>query len=263
MKRISTNNLLRLLPLAIIVTLSAFNGLAQSSEQRNFYQKIISAYNAWQSVELNGKLSMDRLPLSPSLRIYMEKGSSILISVRAPFLGEVGRLEVDGTRLTAVNKMKKVYVMEDLSTLMGGIIPLSVEDVQDLLLSRAFLCGMGELSMQNFGQCSLYNESDCWLLIPVVQPADGAVRYGYTFDFSAKVQDLYVTTVNENYAALVEYGYNGSKTNLDVNVQITNKNYDARLQFDAPKWNPAKTLKPVEIDSRWRQVDIKTFVKSF
>lgn len=234
-----------------------------SADQTEFLNSVTESYTSWQSVELNGKLHMDRLPVSPGLKIYMERGQSIYISVRAPFLGEIGRLELHESGLTAVNKLKKVYVSEDLSRLKDKIPAMAIENIQDLLIARAFIAGHGTLSPANQNLCSLYNEQDCWLLVPLVQPEGGSVRYGYTFDFSGKLQDLYVTTVSGNYAALAEYSYNGKKTLIDFNLTLRDKSYEARLQFDAPKWNPSRSLTPISINKDWRQVDIPTFLRSF
>ena len=234
-----------------------------NGSQKEFLQKVIARYKDWRSVELNGKLQMSRLPVSPSLKIYMERGSKIFISIRAPFMGEVGRLQIDGPSVTAVNKLKKVYVQEDLSALLGVSIPMKVEDVQDVLLARVFLTGSGTLSAADMNLCSVYDESDCMLLVPDQQPAGGSVRYGYTLDFDGNILDTYVTTVSENYAALLEYSSKGKKTEIDVSIQLKNKTYEALLQLDEPKWNPSKHMEPVEINTSWRRVSLSGFLKSF
>ena len=33
------------------------------------------------------------------------------------------------------------------------------------------------------------------------------------------------------------------------------------MQLDKPKWNPTRSLEPVEINRKWKRVDIKTFFK--
>lgn len=236
---------------------------ANDADGQTFLKALVASYTPWRSVELNGKLRMERLPLSPAVRIYMERGTKLYISVRAPFVGEVGRVEIDGTRLTAVNRMKRVWVREDIGEAVGTSLPVKVEDVQDLFLARVFLTDYGTLSTQNMSLCNVYDESDCWLLVPLTQPSGGSVRYGYTFDFQRRMQDLYVTTVSENYAALVEYTYGGKKTALGFNIQLKNKTYEADLTLDEPKWNPGKAMQPIEINDSWRRVDIRTFLKSF
>lgn len=234
-----------------------------NEEQLTFLRSVTSSYTAWQSVELNGKLHMDKLPVTASLKIYMERGRTLYISVRAPFIGEAGRIEIQGNRLTAVNKLKRKYVQEDLSNIAGPNFPVRMEDVQDFLLARAFILEYGTLSEQNQVLCNVYNEQDCWLLVPLAQPAGGSVRYGYTFDFQSRLQDLYVTTVSENYSALAQYNYNGKKTSIILNLQLRNKYYNAELELDAPKWEPSKALEPIDINKNWQRVDFRTFLRSF
>lgn len=252
-----------LLLMLVVIPSGARGGTDFTAEQQAFLQQLTGGYHSWQRVELNGKLKMQELPLNPSLRIYMERGSKIYISVRAPFLGEVGRLELSGTGLTAVNKMRKVYVREDISALLGGNLPVRVEDIQDLLLGRVFLTGSGTLSAENQNECRLYDEGDCRLLIPKEQPAGGAVRYGYTIDYDVRLQDMYVTTVSGSYALLLEYGYEGKKSSIDVNVQLRSKSYAATLQFDAPKWDVANGMTAIDINPSWRRISISEFIKSF
>lgn len=261
MRRITLNRLCVTLLTLLCALMPAW--AANDADGQAFMKALADSYTPWRSVELNGKLHMERLPLSPSVRIYMERGSKLYISVRAPLLGEVGRLEIDGTQLTAANRMKRVWVREDIGEAVGTTLPIKIEDVQDLFLARVFLTDYGTLSTQNMGMCNVYDESDCRLLVPLTQPAGGSVRYGYTFDFQQRMQDLYVTTVSENYAALVEYTYEGKKTALGFNIQLKNKTYEADLTLDEPKWNPSKAMQAIEISDSWSRVDIRTFLKSF
>ena len=58
-------------------------------------ESISDGYKNWSRAAWSGKLSTDILPLSATMKVYMEKGKLTLISVRAPFVGEVGRVEID------------------------------------------------------------------------------------------------------------------------------------------------------------------------
>lgn len=262
MKRTSINNRLRVY-VAVWALLTALTSAASdfSDAQLAFLRSVTSSYSPWQRVELSGKLHYEKLPINPSLKIYMERGALLYISVRAPFMGEAGRLEIDQNYITIVDKMHKRFVREDLSALKALNIPITLSDIQDLLLARAFIADYGTLSPQNQELCSIYQEPDCWLLVPLAQPSGDSVRYGYTFDFDCKLQDLYVTTISENYAALVQYAYHNKKYSLDFNIQLSSKQYEASLQFDAPKWNPDKALSSIAINRDWKQVDIRTFLR--
>ena len=243
MRRTTINRLLAALLFIVHCSLFAESHAATDAEGQAFLNALAASYTPWSSVQ--------------------EKGKKLYISVRAPFVGEVGRLELDGTQLTAVNRMKKVWVREDLGQAIGSTLPVKTEDAQDLFLGRVFLTDYGTLSTRNMALCNVYDETDCWLLVPLTQPAGGSVRYGYAFDYQRRMQDLYVTTVSENYAALVAYSYSGRKTILDFDIHVRDKSYEATLTLDEPKWNPDKPLGPIEISDSWRRVDIRTFLKSF
>ncbi len=245
--------------LLAVMALSARAADGFTASQLKFLNIIISSYTPWQSVELNGKLQMERLPLTPSVRIYMEYKQKIFISVRAPFVGEVGRVEIDSTQVVAVNRLKKVYVQEPTGNLLSY---MNIEDVQDMLLGRVFICDYGTLNTVNMKLCELFNEQSRMLLVPLIQPLDGRVRYGYTFDFNGLMQDMYATTESGSYSALAHYTYpGGNKTGIELDIQIKDKYYGAQMQLDKPKWNPARSLEPVEINRKWKRVDIKTFFK--
>ncbi len=61
---------------------------------------------------------------------------------------------------------------------------------------------------------------------------------------------------------MAHYTYpGGNKTGIELDIQIKDKYYGAQMQLDKPKWNPARSLEPVEINRKWKRVDIKTFFK--
>ena len=67
----------------------------------------VKSYSNWGSVELNGKFRCSLLPISATVKIYMKKDKEIMASVRAPFVGEVARVEVAEDSVLIVNKMKQ------------------------------------------------------------------------------------------------------------------------------------------------------------
>ena len=84
---------------------------APERESAKVVEKMAERFSSWNTVMLSAQLQMDGLPLSPSLKIFMEKGKSMSMSVRAPFIGEAGRLEFANDTVVAVNKMKNVYAV--------------------------------------------------------------------------------------------------------------------------------------------------------
>ena len=237
---------------------AAYNNL--SPEARTFITKILSRYSLWSQVELNGKLTVPNLPVRPSVRIYMKRGEKVFISVRAPFMGEVGRMELTGDSLLVVNKMRKVYIRESLAG-VARHLPVKTEDLQDFFLGRVFLIDYGTLSATNCTMADYSRDPDCWLLIPLSQPADGLVRYGYTIGFDGRIQALYATTDAEMFSALAEYTYSGKKTTIDLSWAYRDKTRGGILSLDEPKWN-ARPMERIRINRNWRQVSVREFLKS-
>ncbi|MDE6144531.1 MAG: DUF4292 domain-containing protein, partial [Muribaculaceae bacterium] len=99
----------------------------------------------WESLTLAGKFRMNGLPVSPSVRIYMKRDSVILMSLRAPFVGEVGRAEIADSMILVVNKMNKTYVEEPIEKALA-YYPGGISDIQNLLLGQAFIPGHGVIS---------------------------------------------------------------------------------------------------------------------
>lgn len=223
---------------------------------------MITAYTPWQTAEMSGKLRMEGLPLSPTLKIQMRRGQSIFISIRAPFMGEVGRLEIDGNRITAVNKLRKLYCTEDLAELTGGLMPVTITDVQNILLRRAFMLAYGTLNVDNAPLMTVTRESDCYLLIPYVQLEGDRVRYGFTADWDGTLQALYATSADGDYSALAEYSSKGRRTEIDFSIQKGPRVYGAQLQLDAPVWDEMSPMAPVGISQSWRQVGLGEFIRS-
>lgn len=258
MRRISINKLLcRALTAILLFTASASS--AFTTTEREFISKILNHYTLWNRVELNGKLHLAGLPVAPSLRIYMERDSKLLMSVRVPFMGEVGRLEVEGDSLLLVNKMNKVYVKESLAAARDKV-PLSLEAIQDMFLARVYLLDYGTLSATNATMMTLSQEPDCWILLPLSQPAGGLVQYGYTMNFDGTIQALYGTTIADDYSALVEYDYKNRKSSAEFTVVTRRKTYNATLTLDEPKWN-VRPMEPVEIRGNWQRVSLREFIK--
>lgn len=246
----------------IVVLLCANTSQAQTPSEINSYiSRLTSTYTDWNSCELSGKLYMDGLPLNPSVKIYMEKGRKLMLSIRASILGEVGRIEISDGNILAVNKLKKVYVWEKVSNLMGGL-PITVSDIQDALLGRAFLIGEGTLSMNNYALATIEcYDSDNWIIVPLSRPQGLHADYGFSADGNARLRMLFAVYGNDLTGSL-EYAYQGKKTDITFTFTEGTKGMDARLSLDAPKWN-ATAMGSFKPDKNYRKVGINEFLKLF
>lgn len=78
-------------------------------------------------------------------QITMKRDDYIHISLRV-FGMEMASLMVTQDSIYGVYKLKRLYVAESLKDIMGGKLPVTVSDVQDMLLGRVFVVGGGQPS---------------------------------------------------------------------------------------------------------------------
>lgn len=230
-------------------------------------EKAIERATPWTTAEISGKLRLPKLPISPSIKIYMKKGSDIILSARAPFLGEVVRVELAGDSLLAVNKMKKLYAR--LSTEgIREIDPSICEEVQALLLGRVAIPGYGEISHDNcmLGIREMAGEE--LLFSPTSdteeEMADAVSALRLIYRMASEGALSQVVLVKDGVRALcminVEEDKKG-KRDIDVVVNSA-RPLELTLELDAPQWDvtiPASG----KVDFRYREISFKEFMKSF
>ncbi len=286
------NNLDRLILLAVILLLPASvfsQGVTDSvvTHYENNYvletdsmrlkalDTILSRYNDWQTIDMSGKLRANGLPVSLSLKLYMEKGSDIILSVRAPFVGEAGRIEICGDSITAVNKMKRVFCQESLSGILSSY-PGFIQDLQSLLLGRIIVFGAGELSFANANLMEIgirENDSGWQLIQPGIGEMISGLSFAFITDSAGRLSDLALnlSLVSDSEEGAVTktlnygLGYSYPSSNMDITIYKgfgEDVNEIAVLDFNSIKWGGSRPS-PLKIDGRYRQVGVKDFFRSF
>ena len=219
-------------------------------------------YDPWEVVTLEGKMKMRGLPVSPSVKIFMKKNSLVSISVRAPFLGEVGRLELTPEELTIINKMNKTYVKENIKGLgvIGGKI-LSINDVQDLLLGRFFIPGHDVTTEDLDELVDIFYEEDQFNVIPKGDAEISGVTYGFAVDAEFNPKLLVVIPENKERDIEVSAEYNRKLSGYDLTFAYGegNKNMEVTFEFKAPEWK-GEAPKSIDLDSKYRQLSIMEFM---
>lgn len=236
---------------------------AQDAMDRDTTREILALIEEssmpWERVELSGKLKSSYLPLSPSVKVYMENGTRLDLSVRAPFLGEVGRIQATADTIVAVNKMKKVYWSASMSELSEKY-PGGLELLQSLLLGRMVIFGEGVIGEDMGAMVSIYPDGEeGWLLMPRQEHQVSGARYGYVAGALGETLALIVERENSEDYLQVDYDWKkNGKYDLIAELVIGKKLIDATLQFDTPKWD-ALPMSPIAVDSKYRRVEIKEF----
>lgn len=235
-----------------------------SAEQMPMHPVIESAlqtYSPWKSAEFSGKLRYEKLPLSPTVKIYMERDSLIQLSIRAPFVGEVGRIEADTQTIFAVNKLKGVYCRESMENLMK-MYPGIISDIQSILLARVVLLGEGELDHLNYINFAVQEDPQGdYLLIAENEEESSALRYGYLISQAGRTLGLVATIPSRNIDLQVDYSYpdRGEKINFTLNLR--GRQTSAQLDFNSVKWGGSR-ISAINT-AKYRQVSLSDFLKSF
>ncbi|MCH5224995.1 MAG: DUF4292 domain-containing protein [Muribaculaceae bacterium] len=219
-------------------------------------------YEPWRVASLKGKLKMQGLPISPSVKIFMKKDSLISLSLSAPFVGEAGRLELTPDSVTVVNKMKKTFVKEGYRQWMDkiGYGMLGISEVQNLLLARFFLPGINLDEVEIDDVVEVFNEGQQLNVVPKGIAELPGIKYGFVVDNLFNPVMLVVipsdspdTEVDAIYTPSLD-GYN-----IDINYIDSVKNMGIRLDLKNPEWS-GEAPKPIDL-RKYRQLSFPDFMK--
>lgn len=230
-------------------------------EAQKWLSALADTYTPWERLSLDGSLSVKNLPLDPSVKIYMERGKLLLVSLRVPLLGEVGRVEIASDSALVVNRRGKCYTRMATASLLDRV-GVSLTDFQDLLLGRVFLAGSASLARDNV---SLFSVSEGaggnFIVAPRVQRDDA--EYGFTLYPDGKMFMAVAFTTDENYLLQNEYSYPGKeRTAIDVSVTAGKKQYGGTLSYGTPDFKPSP-MKRAEISKSWKRVSLRKLFSSF
>lgn len=202
---------------------------------------IVRSYIPWESAEFSGKLKSDMLPLSPTVKIFMERDSLLQISLRAPLVGEVGRVSVTPAEIVCVNKMKRVYCQESSEKLME-LYPSIIADLQNLLLARVTLLGEGGLTEENATMFDVDEDGEGhWLLIPQIDRGVVPFNYGYIVGANSRTLAMMGAIPGKGSLELTySYPGNGMTLNFELIKPGKSKNYGGALEFNSVKWGGSR-----------------------
>ncbi len=235
---------------------------ADNATAERITNNILSEYSDWETVELDGKLRMEGLPLTPNVKIYMERDKSVSISLRAPFVGEVGRLEANQDSVSVINKMNRTY---STYAVADSPVPVDVSTLQCLLLQRINIPGRGQLGEDTVSLLDMYMTEDFqqFLMLPKREVEIEGCSYGFVTDGEGKLVAIIVTIDSaEDDSVTVEYTPDGSGTDIDVLAAIGERIYRAQLDLKAPKWN-VEGFASIVPGPKYRRLPFKEFLKAF
>lgn len=249
--------------IAALTCIEAVAAKRMTPDRTEALEAVYSRYGQWQSVELSGKLEVSNLPLRPSVKIFMHRGSRLLVSITAPFVGEVGRLDLTRDSVLLINKMRKTYCREATGQLFE-ICPTALADIQDLLLGRVFSLESGTLSAATAGQFEVYECEEpegALMLIPSEQTHSRLFTYGFRTDAIGQLSLLMAAPANGSRFE-ARYDWRDKKSRISVEYTSEHRSVAGTLELNEPKWNavPFSTSEP---GRNFKRLNIREFLKSF
>lgn len=223
---------------------------APGGEPHERFAAMTSAYGLWQDVQMPVRATI-RSPfsISASGRLTMVQGKLIHISVR--LLGmEVAVMQVTPDSAFVVDKFHRYLIAEPTEKLTART-GLTVSDMQNALLGRAFLPGQGAATASMSSLLTL-GEEDGMLSIA---PADAAAGYTWRMhaatldDGRVALADLTVSVDGQSpataaYTPAAQLSAVGAiATAVDLRASVAGKKIDARLSYtaDQARWNTGTT----------------------
>lgn len=222
---------------------------------------ILSRYIPWTNVEFNGKVRMSSgLPISPTVKMYMEHDNLIQLSVRVPFMGEIARLELDRDSVLIINKYNRNYCKESTSKI-AATYPGFITSIQNLFLGRIQLFGIGELDASNIKEMNFQNAGgNEWIVYPKEMPGDGKLQYGYVVTSNGRTKSLYAQPGGRQESLLLNYNYPGSGMSMDIMVDTNKRKMSGTLEFNTVRWG-GERMSPLNLTT-YQRLGIKDFIKA-
>ena len=217
---------------------------------------ITSIYYDWDTLSMSGKLSSPMLPLTASVKVYMEKDSLILISVSAPLMGEVARIEADNNEILAVNKMQNSFTRVSTEEI-ESMCPGGLTAIQNLLLGRISIIGSGELSDVNSDDIEIYPvNKEGWMILPNQDLEGAPYVYFYTVDSFAYLLDRFIVLSQDEAMSMdCEYSWSAKNVSIEMRSELNGKGISATLKLNYPD-EKTKTLNRINLNSKYREVSL-------
>lgn len=223
---------------------------------------IIANYDSdWNELSMQGKLSFDGLPMSVSVKLYMKRGESIILSARAPIFGEVARVEVSQDSIVFINKHSRTYNVQSFTGLNVDA-KAYLCDLQDILLGQVAFPGNGRmtsgLAMQSqwialpTGQALIYPSADLQV---------AGTEYGFVVDSTCwQLQSFVLMLQQSGVVVETKYIYGEKGWTLGIEISLPSKKMGGEAQLSYPDYNPTP-LEFTDLRSKYRKVDFKTLMK--
>lgn len=215
----------------------------------------------WTDLSMQGKLSFDALPMSVSVKVYMKRGESVILSARAPFLGEVARVELNRDSITLINKHSRTYNVQSLEGLQVDRRAYLC-DIQDILLGQVAFPGRGRLTQE----LAMLSQ---WIALPtqeaLIYPSPALqtpeTEYGFVMDSTCWDLRSFVMMLQKSGVVLeTKYIYGEKGWTLGLEITLPKKKMRGEVQLSYPDYDAAP-LEFTAIGDKYRKVDFKQLLR--
>ncbi len=223
---------------------------------------IIANYDSeWKDLSMQGKLSFDVLPMSVSVKLYMKRGESIILSARAPIFGEVARVEISQDSITLINKHSRTYNVQSFTGLDVDS-KAYLCDLQDILLGQVAFPGHGRLTPEIASQSQwIAMNSDNALIYPSSALQVAGTEYGFVMESLCwQLKSFVLMLSNTGVVVETKYLYGDKGWTLGIEVSLPKKKLAGEAQLSYPDYNPMP-LEFTAIGSKYRKVDFKELMR--
>lgn len=202
---------------------------------------------------------MDGLPVSPTVKIYMKRGETVILSARAPIFGEVARLEVCPDSATFINKHTKILVAryQQRHTLASRIIA----DLQELLLGNLYLPGHGPMTWNFRKTARSPRPRRQSLPIPAPDLQYRGLEYGFVVAPDDRaLQTLAVLIPDHDAIVCLDYLFGEQGWTLGLGIDLGKNSLEGALQLSYPDFTPTP-LTLTNAGARYTRTDFKRLLK--
>ncbi len=230
-------------------------------------QELSDSYKTWNTYSTSGKISISgAMSFSTSMQLSMVRDKCISISIR-PILGiEVAKVFINTDSAVVVNKMQKVYTSIELKDL-AHILPVDINNIQDIILARVFSLRDGTLNSNNIKQFTVsYDSRNNGLLI---SPRNKNNRFSYEFSINENKQvsllSVYPTGSSKHYTATFSnhayMGIGSEAENITIDTTIKDKELSLELYMNSSrtKWD-GNVEESISINKSYRKVSVMEFL---
>lgn len=215
----------------------------------------------WKELSMQGKLSFTGLPMRVSVKVYMKRGESVILSARAPLLGEVARVEMCPDSMVFINKHSRCYNTQSFAGLTSDPQKY-ICDLQDILLGQMAFPGNGRLTQE----LALQSQ---WIAMPgenaLVHPSEQlqiiGTEYGFIMDSESwQLRNFVMMLKKTGVVVTTNYLYGDNDWTLGIEISMNNKKMNGEVELSYPDYAPAP-LNFTEIGNKYRRVEIKDLMK--